>query len=101
MPIDEENREAIAAELPRFQLTLSREGTEVDRGLGSNVLDGPAHALVHLVQVLAGQPEHQRLSAGEIVTTGTITNMWPIVCGQSWTSDNGSLGLDGLTASFS
>jgi 2-oxo-3-hexenedioate decarboxylase len=99
--IDDDNRDAIAAELSRFELTLSRDGVEVDRGLGANVLDGPAHALAHLVQVLADQPEHQPLDAGEIITTGTITNMWPITGGERWTSDDGSLGLDGLTVSFS
>lgn len=99
--IDDDNRNAIAAELSTFEVTLLREGAEVDRGIGANVLDGPAHALVHLVQVLAGQPHSSPLGAGEIVTTGTITNMWPIARGERWTSDYGSLGLDGLTVSFS
>jgi 2-oxo-3-hexenedioate decarboxylase len=99
--IDDDNRDAIAVELSTFELTLSRDGVEVDRGLGANVLDGPAHALAHLIQVLAEQPEHPPLDAGEIVTTGTITNMWPITSGEHWTSDYGTLGLDGLTVSFS
>ena len=79
---------------------MSRDGAEVDRGFGANVLGSPAHALMHLVRVLDGQPEYQPLDAGEIITTGTITNMWPIAGGDRWTSDYGSLGLDGLTVSF-
>jgi 2-keto-4-pentenoate hydratase len=98
--IDDNNRDAIAAELPTFEVTLLREGAEVDRGLGSRVLGGPAHALVHLVQVLAGQSKYPPLGAGEIITTGTITNMWPIASGETWTSDYGSLGLAGLTVTF-
>ncbi len=98
--IDDDNRDAIVAELSRFELTLSHDGVEVDRGLGANVLDGPAHALAHLIEVLDDQPEHQPLDPGEIITTGTITNMWPITSGERWTSDYGSLGLNGLTVSF-
>jgi 2-keto-4-pentenoate hydratase len=98
--IDNDNRDAITAELSTFELSLSRDGIEVDHGLGANVLDGPAHALAHLIQVLADQPAHQPLEAGEIITTGTITNMWPITGGERWTSDYGSLGIDGLTVSF-
>jgi len=62
--------------------------------------DLSARALVHLVRVLADQPKSRPLGAGEIITTGTITNMWPIASGESWTSDYGSLGLDGLTVNF-
>ena len=99
--IDDDNRDAIAADLSTFELTLSRDGVEVDRGLGANVLDGPAHALAHLIQVLDDQPGHQPLDPGEIITTGTITNMWPITRGERWTSDYSTLGLGGLTVSFS
>jgi 2-oxo-3-hexenedioate decarboxylase len=98
--IDDDNRGAIAAELSTFELSLSRDGVVVDRGLGANVLDGPGHALAHLIRVLADQPAHQPLEAGEIITTGTITNMWPITNGECWTSDYGSLGIDGLSVSF-
>ena len=36
--------EALAAALPKFELTLSRGGKVIDRGVGSNVLDSPALA---------------------------------------------------------
>jgi 2-oxo-3-hexenedioate decarboxylase len=98
--IDDDNRDAIAAKLSTFELTLSRDGEAVDRGLGANVLDGPAHALAHLIRVLDDQPAHQPLGAGEIITTGTITNMWTIAIGERWTSDYGSLGLHGPSVSF-
>jgi 2-keto-4-pentenoate hydratase len=57
--------------------------------------------LAHLTRVLANQPDYAPLSAGEIVTTGTLTDAWPIASGERWQSDYGSLGLDGLTADFS
>ncbi len=55
----------------------------------------------HLTRVLAGQPEYAPLSVGEIVTTGTLTDAWPIASGEHWQSDYGPLGIDGLTAAFS
>jgi len=94
------NRSAFAAKLPVFELALTRNGALVERGVGSNVLGSPVNALAHLVRVLAGQPQFPSLSPGEIVTTGTITDAWPIAPGETWTSDYGTLGLEGLTLEF-
>jgi 2-oxo-3-hexenedioate decarboxylase len=99
--IDDENREAVGQQLPAFELTLARDFSVVDRGVGANVLDGPAHALSHLNRVLAEQPAASPLVAGEVITTGTITNAWQVGPGEQWTSDYGALGLDGLTIAFS
>jgi 2-oxo-3-hexenedioate decarboxylase len=101
MPVTVSNREALAAALPTFRLTLSRGDTAIDRGVGANVLDGPPLALAHLARVLAGQPQFPPLAAGEIVTTGTITDAWPVAPGEVWSSDYGALGLAGLKLSFS
>ncbi|MEQ9607408.1 MAG: hypothetical protein RLN99_07055 [Kiloniellaceae bacterium] len=86
--------------LPVFAATLSRGGTVVDRGIGANVLDSPALALATLARVLAGQPQFPPLAAGEIVTTGTLTDAWPVAPGETWTSDYGDLGITGLTVRF-
>jgi 2-oxo-3-hexenedioate decarboxylase len=99
--VTDTNRAALAAALPTCAVTLSRGGTVIDRGVGANVLDSPALALVHLVRVLADQPQAPLLAAGEIVTTGTITDAWPVAPGETWTSDYGQLGIEGLTLSFS
>jgi len=95
------NRAALAALLPTFGLTLSRGNTVVDRGVGANVLKSPALALAHLARVLAGLPKFPPLAAGEIVTTGTITDAWPVAAGETWSSDYGALGLEGLTLTLS
>jgi 2-oxo-3-hexenedioate decarboxylase len=72
-----------AQSLPAVRLHLSRDGTEVETGEGTNVLGGPLSALRHLVETLAadGAPP---LSAGEIVTTGTLTDAWPVRPGEHW-----------------
>jgi 2-oxo-3-hexenedioate decarboxylase len=100
LPVDDANRRVIAAALPAFTLQLRRGDTPIDTGVGSNVLGSPALALAHLVRVLKGQPDAPPLAAGEIVTTGTVTDAWPVAPGQTWTSDYGLLGLYGLTLTF-
>jgi 2-oxo-3-hexenedioate decarboxylase len=100
VPVTERSRASLADALPSFVLTLRRGGEVVDTGAGSNVLDSPALALVHLARVLAGQPQFPPLAPGEIVTTGTITDAWPVAKGQTWTSDYGTLGLPGMTLTF-
>ena len=94
-------RTALAAALPTCAVTLSRGGTVIDRGVGANVLDSPALALVHLTRVLSEQPQAPTLAAGEIVTTGTITDAWPVKPRETWSSDYGQLGIEGLTLGFS
>ncbi len=99
-PVTDGNRSAIAAALPTFDATLSRGGAVVDRGVGANVLDSPALALANLARVLSEQPQFPPLAAGEIVTTGTLTDAWPVAPGEVWSSDYGALGLKGLTVTF-
>jgi 2-keto-4-pentenoate hydratase len=94
------NRAALAAALPTCAVTLSRGGTVIDRGVGANVLDSPALALTHLARLIADQPQAPKLTAGEFVTTGTITDAWPVAAGETWSSDYGALGLRGLTLQF-
>jgi 2-oxo-3-hexenedioate decarboxylase len=56
----------------------------VDTGVGSNVLDGPLHAIAFLMQELDKQGK--QLHEGDIITTGTITDAQPIISGQLWQS---------------
>ena len=98
--LDDAARSRLASVLPVFELTLRRGGEAVDRGVGANVLDSPALALAHLARVLAGQPGAPALAAGEMVTTGTVTDAWPVLPGQTWSSDYGELGLEGVTLEF-
>jgi 2-oxo-3-hexenedioate decarboxylase len=100
VPLTETNRSAAAAALPIFEVMLSRGGTTIDRGVGANVLGSPALALGHLARLLAAQPEFPPLAAGEIVTSGTITDAWPVRAGETWSSDYGDLGMEGLIVTF-
>ncbi len=96
IPISRTNRGALAEALAGFPAILSRDGGEVATGAGANVLGSPVNALGHFVRLLGGQPLSPRLVAGEVVTTGTLTDAQPIKPGERWTSDYGGLvpGLD-------
>ena len=96
VPVTASNRAALAATLPNFELTLRRGEAVIDRGRGSHVLDSPALALAHLARVLTGQRQFPGLAAGEIVTSGTVTDAWPVARGESWSSDYGELDLPGI-----
>jgi 2-oxo-3-hexenedioate decarboxylase len=100
LPVAADNADAIMAALPTFGLELSCNGSPAARGVGANVLDGPLHALAHLTRVLAEQPEFPPLQAGEIVTTGTLTDAHPVRPGERWESDYGDLGISGLAVTF-
>jgi 2-keto-4-pentenoate hydratase len=98
--VDDTNRATLAASLPRFTVALLRGDSLVDTGIGENVLGSPALALVHLRNLLTAQPLFPPLAAGEIVTTGTLTDAWPVLLGETWTSRYGTLGIGGLRVRF-
>ncbi|MEP6703006.1 MAG: fumarylacetoacetate hydrolase family protein [Betaproteobacteria bacterium] len=99
-PVSPERIPNIVETLSGFQIALSCDGAVVDRGRGSNVLDGPLQAIAHLMQVLAGQERFAPLAAGEIITTGTLTAAWPIAAGQCWHTTIDGVDLPGATLRF-
>lgn len=86
--------------LSSFEIVLSRDGEVVDRGLASNVLDGPVLALRHLVALLATDDVGPQLAAGEIVTTGTLTRALPVAPGETWTTQLSGAALPGARIQF-
>jgi 2-oxo-3-hexenedioate decarboxylase len=98
--VNKANRAWLADALSSFTLTLSRGNIVMERGNGANVLGSPALALAHLAGLLAELPQFPPLSKGEIVTTGTLTDAFPVKPGETWTSDYGELGIGGMTLNF-
>lgn len=80
------NAVALERQLARAAVTLTRDGEAIDQGRGANVLDGPLHALLHFVRELRACPGAPALRAGDVITTGTWTNAWPVAAGESWTA---------------
>lgn len=94
------SRRTLSAVLANASVSLSCGDTLQAAGFGSDVLDSPVRALWHLHQVLQGQPQFAPLSAGEIITTGTWTNAYPVAPGQTWVTAFSGIPLPGLTLSF-
>jgi 2-oxo-3-hexenedioate decarboxylase len=74
----------LAADLSALQVELCSNGVVKDRGIGSVVLDGPLQALQQWVDAMAITTPDWRVAPGEFVTTGTITDAWPLSPGQHW-----------------
>ena len=70
--------------LARAGVALACNGEVKDRGTGANVLDGPVHALMHFVAALRNCPGAPDLQPGDVVTTGTWTDAWPVKAGERW-----------------
>ena len=87
--------------LPRFEMILKKGEAVIDRGRGEIVLGSPLAALGHLVTLLDRQPEAPRLAAGEIVSTGTVTDAHPVAPGERWSTELVGLPLPGLRLLFS
>lgn len=84
-----------ARALAGLRLALFLDGAPVAEGVGANVLDGPVQALGHLVAGLAEQGE--RIAAGAVVTTGTLTDAQPLRRGQHWATRIDAVPLAGLS----
>ncbi|CAN5447557.1 hypothetical protein BH11PSE7_BH11PSE7_13920 [soil metagenome] len=78
---------SLDARLAACRVSLRCGGQVVDTGAGANVLDGPLRALHHFLAELRACPGASDLNAGDVITTGTWTDAWPVAPGQNWTAD--------------
>jgi 2-keto-4-pentenoate hydratase len=88
---------AIAEQLPKFTVKLLKDGQVADEGSGKNSLRSPALCLAELASAIARQPEAEPLAAGELVSSGTLTESQPIRAGETWTAVLEGLDLPQLT----
>lgn len=87
---------ALAEALPQFKVALSKDGALVEEGSGRNSLRSPALCLAELVSAVAkagGTP----LTAGDLVSSGTLTESKSIAPGETWTASLDGLDLPTLT----
>ena len=77
----------LQAALAGASVTLQRDGQTVDAGVGGNVLDDPLQALLYFLNELRACPGAPDLRAGDVVTTGTWTDAWPVQAGQRWSGE--------------
>lgn len=91
---------AAARSLSSLRLSLWCDGERKDEGLATQVLDGPFEALLYLTQVLASTPNAPSIKAGDVITTGTITDAWPVQAGQTWRTEVSNAPLRSLSVKF-
>ena len=84
---------------PAIDAKLFKGDRLVDRGVGANVLGSPLLALGHLVELLKKEADAPPLAAGEIITTGVLTDAHPVAPGETWRTEVSA--LKGLTITFS
>ena len=80
-------------------VTLQKDDQFIDKGCGANVLDSPLLALHHFLVELRQCPGAPDLLPGDVVTTGTWTDAWPVKVGERWTGAFSSP-LSSLTVDF-
>lgn len=90
----------LATRLPALKVILRKGDRVIDRGTGANVLDSPLLALAHLVELLGAQSDFPQLIAGEIISTGTMTDAAPVAPGETWSTEFEGNELSGLTIHF-
>jgi 2-oxo-3-hexenedioate decarboxylase len=92
--------EDCAAKLRGFTITLVRNGERLASGGGERVLGSPLLAFAHLTEVLASQSRFPPVQAGELVTTGTLTDLFPVTAGEVWNTTLNGIDLPGMSVTF-
>jgi len=77
---------SLADDLAALRVELLCDGHVVDRGQGTVVLDGPLNALRLWIDAMAVHTPDWPVRPGDMVTTGTITDAWPLQPGQTWST---------------
>ena len=78
------NASDLCALLASSQVRLHCNGMQMDTGAGANVLGDPLNALLQFVHEIQAYPEAPALRAGDVITTGTWTDAFPVTAGQTW-----------------
>ena len=95
---------ALAEQLPTFKVRLAKNGDVVEEGSGRNSLRSPALCLAELATAMsrasATQDGTEPLAAGDLVSSGTLTESTLIQRGAMWTASVEGIDLPTLTLSL-
>ena len=96
-PVAPANIPDLVEQLPKFKLRLSKNGQLIEEGSGRNSLRSPALCLAELASAMANQGGAEPLAAGDLVSSGTLTDSTPIQPGVAWTASVEGIDLPTLT----
>jgi 2-oxo-3-hexenedioate decarboxylase len=97
LAVGDENRSALAEALASFSVRLDRNGEPVATGSGRNALRSPALCLAELATTMSRSGTRGLLAAGELVSSGTLTESQPIASGEAWSAHVEGLPLPPLS----
>jgi len=97
IPVQPELISTLVDELPRLKVRTSKQGEFVEEGSGKNSLKSPALCLAELSAAISRRFPAEPLSAGEIVSSGTLTAGHLSSAGDVWTAHVEGLALPPLT----
>lgn len=76
----------IVKHLTDQRVALFKNKIVIEKGIGDNVLEGPISALQHLIISLEDDAGEASIKAGDIITTGTLTDAKLLRSGETWTA---------------
>ena len=97
LPVDAATIPALVEQLAQFKVRLLKNGAVAADGSGKNSLRSPALCLGELAAAISRRTPEAPLSAGELVSSGTLTESQPIAAGESWTADVEGIDLAPVT----
>lgn len=96
-PVDAGSIPSLVEELARCPVRLVRNGEVVAEGSGRNILRSPVLCLAELASAVAQRSAEPPLAAGDLVSTGSLTEPQRIAPDETWTASVDGLGLTDLT----
>ena len=97
MAVDTAQAPALAEALASFKLQLLRNGEPAEQGGGRNSLRSPALCVAELATAIARRAGAEPLGAGELISSGTLTESRLIAPGEVWSATVEGLALPALT----
>src|SRR4029079_726857 len=85
-PVTAANISEFVDQLPKFKVRLLKDGQLVEEGSGRKSLRSPALCRAELASAMAKQDGAEPLAAGDLVSSGTLTESTAIQPGATWTA---------------
>jgi 2-keto-4-pentenoate hydratase len=99
--INRQHASRLITALSDCTVELRKNGETQQIGRGTHVLGHPLLALAHLATLVAERPNAAPLRAGELVSTGTLTDALPIAAGERWSTRFAGIDIQDLQLHFS
>ncbi len=99
-PVKAEEIPTLLDELAKFKVRMMKGSEFVEEGSGKNALRNPAACLAELGSAILKRTPAEPLSAGEVISTGTLTTGHLAQAGDVWAAELSGISLPNLTLKF-